>query len=356
VVYEGVTNSFAWYAEAASKRAGIAYVALQGSRLPGRHEVFDGKESGLRSIVQSIYQKLETGSVQPDSDCIEWTRKYLADFESSSPDYMSSNGLLLQNPIAKFGKARNLQTFWRLLMFDLRCGPDRAPYRMGCALRYSLSNAQRTIKRWVRSKYIGQFFSNPPPSEQFYLYPLHFHPEASTSVRARYFVDEYPVVKNLAFSIPFGSWLYVKDHPSAVGLPTLDFYRRISRLPNVRLLAPGQNTKCLIRDSLGVITLTSTVGLEALIMKKPVWTLGEAFYDFHPGCRSIGWNQELTRCLEEHRDTQLSDSEAQRLVEAYYMATNPGTLPLDGESCRTATFAQLANEIANYAFSKRTSD
>jgi hypothetical protein len=39
VLYEGVTNSYAWFASQAAARRGVRYVGLQAARLTGRHEL-----------------------------------------------------------------------------------------------------------------------------------------------------------------------------------------------------------------------------------------------------------------------------------------------------------------------------
>ena len=47
---------------------------------------------------------------------------------------------------------------------------------------------------------------------KIYLFPLQLKPESSTSVLARYYCDDLSVIKNIAFNIPFGCKLYVKEH------------------------------------------------------------------------------------------------------------------------------------------------
>ena len=115
----------------------------------------------------------------------------------------------------------------------------------------------------------------------------------------------------------------------------------------MRLIRPGAATKTLIGESVGLITQTSTAGFEALVLGKPVWVLGEVFYDFHPGCCKISWGENLTGLLTEHGNT-LEDGGYQGgdLVTAYYLATMPGALPLNGETEGSASFEALAAELA----------
>lgn len=345
IVYEGVTNSYAFFANRVAKRLGIRYVGIQASRIPGRHELHGESEDVLRQRLKNHYEMLEEGG-QADAETEELVTIYMNGFVASTPDYMTKNGLLLENPLSRYAKIKNLSTFARLLQYQMtRKGVAHTNYRSGPPLSYSYHNAKRNAFRWLRSHFLRKYFQNPVVGDSYYLYPIHFHPEASTSVNSRWYVDEYPVIKNLAFSLPPGCWLYVKDHPSAVGYPSLDFYRKVSKLPNVRLIPPGGNTKQLIKNSKGLITQTSTAGYEALVLHKPVWVLGEVFYDFHPGCLKVGWNQALEDSFLPPPQAGATDRQARNLVTAYFLSTKPGMLPVWGESAENVSFKELAAEI-----------
>jgi len=346
VIYEGNTNSFAWYANQAAQQTGAVFLGLAGSRLPGRHELHGDSEDLMRQRVKGCYEGLAQGRLRQTEEQEQWVAGYLAAFDSAKPDYMASSGLLLENPVSKYARKQHLRTFWRLATYSLGGSTEaRVSYRSGLPLPYSLIHVRRNTARFFKALRVCRYFTPPVPGDRFFLYPLHFHPEASTSVNARWYVDEYTTIKNLAFSLPFGTWLYVKDHPAAVGFPALDFYRKLAGFPNVKLIDPGADTKQLIRDSLGVITLTSTMGYEALVLCKPVWVLGEVFYDFHPGCAKIGWNDALPELLAHPPQQTVTAADARRLVTAYLMATQPGALPLGSERAASASFEQLAAEI-----------
>ena len=64
----------------------------------------------------------------------------------------------------------------------------------------------------------------------------------------------------------------------SLGRNSIGLLRRLRRRPNVRLVQPYTSTHELIRDSVGVVVISSTVGLEALLYDKPVLTLGDPFY------------------------------------------------------------------------------
>jgi hypothetical protein len=151
----------------------------------------------------------------------------------------------------------------------------------------------------------ANLFEDPHDDEPFVLFPLHFQPEASTRVRAPYFLDQPALIENLARSIPLSHKLYVKEHKSSLGRRDRAYYRRIASLPNVRLVSPFANTRRLIQQAEAIIVITSTVGWEGLLYERPVVVLGNTFYnpsglayrvtDIHqlPGA--------LQRTMTEHR-------------------------------------------------------
>ena len=64
----------------------------------------------------------------------------------------------------------------------------------------------------------------------------------------------------------------------SVGRNSLGMLRRLARIENVRLLDPHTSSHELIQRSEGIVVISSTVGLEALMYAKPVLTLGQPFY------------------------------------------------------------------------------
>jgi hypothetical protein len=132
----------------------------------------------------------------------------------------------------------------------------------------------------------------------FVVYPLHVYPEASTSVFAKFYDgNEYNLIKNIAFSLPTNVVLVVKEHKANVGTNTKAFYKKLKLLPNVILLDPYFNLRDNVHKFDAVITLSSTVGFEALTQGVPVLVLGETAYQKYPGCKKINSYSELEECL-----------------------------------------------------------
>jgi len=134
----------------------------------------------------------------------------------------------------------------------------------------------------------------------YVVYPLHVYPEASTSVFAKYYDgNEYNLIKNIAFSLPENSVLVVKEHKNNVGTYKKTFYDSIKLLPNVLLLDPYYNLKDNLEKFDAVVTLSSTVGFEALTKDIPVLTLGEVSFQKYPGSTKINSYSELEKNLKQ---------------------------------------------------------
>ncbi|MCI0645007.1 MAG: hypothetical protein L0332_11915 [Chloroflexi bacterium] len=126
----------------------------------------------------------------------------------------------------------------------------------------------------------ADYFSFPAEGEKYVFFPLHLEPELSLLLYAPFFTHQFAIIQNVAQSLPHNTCLYVKDHPRALGRRSAQYYREVTAIPNVRLMAPTVKGQDLIRGAEGVITITGTAGLEAILFGKPVITFGNVFYNF----------------------------------------------------------------------------
>lgn len=119
-------------------------------------------------------------------------------------------------------------------------------------------------------------------TEKYVYFPLHVQPEMSTMTFAPFYLDQLCILENLSKSLPMGYRLLVKEHPSMLGRRKGVYYERINALPNVRFVYPLTDSFEITKNAAAIFTITGTVGLEGLIMKKPVVVLGSTYYRFCP--------------------------------------------------------------------------
>ncbi|MCM0612626.1 hypothetical protein KFJ24_09125 [Marinobacter sediminum] len=329
VLYENVSNAFAHFCWIVCQETNVDYVGLTGSRLPGRF-CFTSNPFGEHVPIERTRQALEEQRLDVPEAVWGWCREYISNIETTSPDYMAFNNLDNIKIIDRYFRLSKLRKIFRAIRFI--GGDHYHSFQRGNPLLYSAGMFLRSLKRRIRLPFVKKYYTAPGDGD-FFLYPLHFHPESSTSILSSSYVNEYETIKNIAFNLPEGVRLYVKDHLSAWGYPRLNFYKKLVSLPNVKLLAPFEPTKQLIKQSKGVVTLTSTVGYEALLLKKPVLLFGEVFYQNHPLVTKVGRLPDLFQSLSmmmrqlEETDVDIENYNLQ-FVAAYYLNTWPGRLNL----------------------------
>ena len=321
VIYENISNSFAFSAYGAAVKNGKIYLGLMGSRLPGRFEIHT-------SVLQDELDRLrDLVALAPNEDELEWYEKYKSNIVDTSPDYMSYNNLdrISVTKLFTLAKAVHVSRLFKVFLkrdffYD---------YQFGSPIRAITKGLEVNIKRKfsaIRSiKYFEQDLdiNSASENEEFYVYPIHFHPESSTSVLSPLYINEFNNILSISNNLPFGVKLYVKDHVSAYGCQTPDFYRKISALPGVRLVRPSHNIKKLILKSKGLITVNSTAGFEALIIGKPVYLLGRVFYQNFPGVVKLNNFSDLPGRLS----VNCTDAKAVgEHIVSYYRYTYEGDL------------------------------
>lgn len=123
------------------------------------------------------------------------------------------------------------------------------------------------------------FHKSDLENDKYFLFPIHMYPEASTLVLSKYYVNQIETITNISKTLPLNTYLYVKEHKSALGERKFNFYNELKKYPNIKIISFIENTFELINNSQGIITLSSTVGWEGVLLKKLVIVLGDVFYN-----------------------------------------------------------------------------
>jgi capsular polysaccharide export protein len=165
--------------------------------------------------------------------------------------------------------------------------------------------------------------------ERFVFLPLQVHDDSQILLYSRRFPDMPSVVRFCAEGIDAYNrrntaqlQLVVKEHPSDHG--RIDYSEAFREFPGV-VFTKLANTQLLIEKSAAVITVNSTVGIEAMLQLKPVITLGEAFYAI-PGLVRPCKGDDLAGILE----ASLATPADRELVEHFlYFLRYDYLVPLD---------------------------
>ena len=257
----------------------IPFVVLRSVRI-GNYFILSRNDETERfyEVEQQFDQACQQGGAVPV--LADEFRSYMQSYRTESPEQpvwaltcnQAIESIQKKNPIAFYG-----ELVVRVGLACVRC--FRAPRKRFLRWKhpFSIFSVQFFQKTGVRF-FNPDRFDSPQAGEPYIYFPLHLDPEASTMVLSPEFTDQLSVVDMLAKSIPLTHTLYVKEHPTMIGRRPPGFYKRIRHHTNVRLINPLVNSMELSRQADLIISITGTAGWEAILMGRPVLTLGESFY------------------------------------------------------------------------------
>ncbi len=116
-------------------------------------------------------------------------------------------------------------------------------------------------------------------NDKYFIFPLHAADDAQITLRAVEFYDEAEVIKKCAEQLPDGYYIYVKEHPNWLNRYKKSWIKKIKKIKNVKLINYNENIHDLLKNAVGVITINSDVGWEAILHNKPVAVLADPFYN-----------------------------------------------------------------------------
>jgi len=309
----------------------IPYYTFITARLPGRSLLFSGHYTGLKDPITERYESLASQILSAEDiaeaehfiSAVRLREKRATYYNAPSPsDSISALGrwtrrLMLGSSGSAVLNELGVSSFPRN---DF--GPNT---RSSSSITSVIRQGIRGVRRRQLHRRTRRFFHQPTPEEKFVLFPLHQQPEASTSVRAPFFVDQAFIVETLAKSIPVDHCLYVKEHPINVGNVSVEQYERLARIPNVKLIGTDVNTLNLVSRSSLVAVITSSVGWEAMLLNKPVLAFGTSFFNISSLVTKVTDVTELPGLIRKLIGHSPDNSdELRKLVLAALRGTDPG--------------------------------
>ena len=175
-------------------------------------------------------------------------------------------------------------------------------------------------------------FEKPVEGEKYVYFPLHFQPEASTLIYGKWYVDQLSLIENISKALPLSHVLYVKEHAHGYGNRSLAFYKRINRLPNVRLISPHSDNFSLIKNCSLILTVTGTSGWEGSLFQKPVITFGQVYYNDFKEIHQLKDISQLPSTILKLLDTKVEKKKVVEFVAAMFRSSYPGLARLPHNS------------------------
>tara|TARA_Y100000385_G_C12944389_1_gene572647 strand:- start:420 stop:998 length:579 start_codon:yes stop_codon:yes gene_type:complete len=181
-------------------------------------------------------------------------------------------------------------------------------------------------------------------------------PEASTLILSPFYVNQKECIINISKLLPPDTYLYVKEHKSALGQHNFKFYKELKKHPNIKLISFKESMFNLIQNAIGTINLSSTVGLESLIIKKPAIILGNVFYnDSGLTFRVDSYSQLKELLIEINTDNYKLENSFENYDErlAYYLyALHEKSYPFEFNVAKMDTKKKVMTKNNIQAFSE----
>lgn len=140
----------------------------------------------------------------------------------------------------------------------------------GSYKEYDIRKAEAYYKKIVDLKIQG---------DEVYV-PLHYAPEATVDYwcdQAKYALYEDSVIEFIQNSDSVIKFL-LKEHPAMYGKRAISFYRRLVACGNVVIIHPYENSNLLMRQVYNVLVYTGSVGVEALLRGKKIFSVTDNYY------------------------------------------------------------------------------
>lgn len=215
------------------------------------------------------FHELESQGTEKVMGLEEWLKKYRT--SNLKPQYYKN--ALKYKPFLKLIKSLFL----------------RIPVEINRLLgNYELNNLNTyyLIKMYLRNTIRRIFFQGEDAAElndkngipKYFVYYLHVQPERSIDVVSPHYANQLENIRQLRRALPWDVELWVKDHPASDGAQPYDFYKRLQKVPGVRLIGRKSDSKKLGLNAIGIATVSGTIGYEMALNNKPVVVFSNIFY------------------------------------------------------------------------------
>jgi hypothetical protein len=288
----GLCDGISYFLYLFAKKKKIQFYYHIPNRLGSDYYLSDHPDSGPIDFLQKfdnnilLYEKDKTKF----NHFIQKINNYV--LNKSQPDYLKDNTLVF-----KYFSINDIKTIINII------------FRRNIKIFHGEANLLKLIKQRfnkLKQNYIYKLivkndsnFEKEYKSLKYFIFPLQFHPESATIVLGKWLHNQVEIIKMISRVLPVEVILVVKEHPHSVGRRQVNFYYEISQLHNIKFINSAFPVTDLLASSLGVITISSTMGLEAILINKPVILFGDIHYAYLKGVIKVSNFKKIDIYLEE---------------------------------------------------------
>ena len=289
----------------------IKVIEITNSRIPGRFSINNNSEGKWPLLIKE-YEEIKKRNLSAKE--VARVEQFITNFKEKpgKPDGTASIKIPLKEKIKKY------QNYLKTLAYRRQI-PDLKQFI------WPYANKVLDV--------IGTF-ELPVKGEKYVYFPLHVNPEVSTSFYGRWYVNQLALIENIARSIPCDYKLYVKEHPYNYSSRPLYFRKEIKKFSNIRLISPHANSVEIIKNSSLVLTITGTVGWEAILFQKPAIVFGDVYYTIFDEIAKVHDLRSLSSLIKEKIDTETDKMKTFKFITAVFNSTFEGIGATPGDCGR----------------------
>ncbi len=313
-----------------ARRFGVRVIALSPNawiREDGKPGFYIGRDEFVHNDrMEDLYH----GLLKRELDDDEYRRVARYKLTVSEFNMIRTFQAITKRPFVVPAVSPNWKILWSYLRINAARRSEIEYYKIDVVAK-TRANLLRVWRRRRSRKLLGSKSLDVP--EHCVFYPMQYQPEQTTLVGGLHFANQISTIENIAKCVPFGYTLIVKEHPRGRGARPAWQYRHLARFPNIRFC--DADSKAIMKSCEAVITITSTVGLEAMALDKPIVVLGNCYYDFADVVYKPKSWPELARMLRRILIDGEYEKNAQRHNQidcfflAYLLARRPVLLSRD---------------------------
>ncbi|MHB8669427.1 MAG: capsular polysaccharide export protein, LipB/KpsS family [Acidimicrobiales bacterium] len=186
------------------------------------------------------------------------------------------------------------------------------------------ARVRRKLERYAVRQAYERSAHRSIPAPPYAAFFLHTQPEVTVEGWSFDFADQVAVARSIAAALPADMVLAVKEHRYQAGVRDPTFYAELLSIPGVVLVHDMVDTRSLVSGSRLVLTLTGTVALEAMCLRRPAVIFGSVYYEHVPGISRVNdFNVLRTLVADLDRFPLASEQEIRCTFAAQFVASHP---------------------------------
>jgi hypothetical protein len=173
-------------------------------------------------------------------------------------------------------------------------------------------NLSQIIDKFLKKTFVYKKFDK---SKNFLFYGFHLITESTVTYKSMPYTNQKNLIEMISRVLPYNYYLYVREHPHWPKLYKYNFLKSITNFPNIKIISPDVSIHDIISNSKGILSLSSTTGIEALMYGKPVLSFASNIYTgYHSSaiyCQNL---YELDKKIVELINTNVDEDETVKYI------------------------------------------